>query len=82
MTALKVLSLSFILSSCSPAVVITKVEKQFPEKKYLRDCGSPGFSKEAAVYSDLVPYIKTLQSALDLCNNDKRALRNWAILED
>lgn len=79
---LKVLSLTFILSSCSPAVVITKVEKQFPEKKYLRDCGSPGFNKKAAVYSDLVPYIKTLQSALYLCNNDKKALRNWASTKD
>lgn len=72
------LSLSFILSSCSPAVVVTKVERQYPEKKYLRDCGSPALNKEKAVFSDLVPYIKTLQSALDLCNNDKEALRSWA----
>jgi hypothetical protein len=80
--ALKVISLSFILSSCSPAVVITKVEKQYPEKKYLRDCGSPDFKKDKPVYSDLVPYIKTLQSAFSLCNSDKKALRNWVSIED
>ena len=80
--ALKVLSLSFILSSCSPAVVVTKVEKQYPDKKYLRDCGSPNFAKEEPVYSDLVPYIKTLQSALHLCKNDKKALRSWVSVDD
>ncbi|MDH5518541.1 MAG: hypothetical protein OEY36_12105 [Gammaproteobacteria bacterium] len=58
------------------------MEKQLPQKKYLRDCGSPVFDKQQAVYSDLIPYIKSLQSALALCNNDKKALRQWSGLQD
>ena len=79
---LSYLFLSFILSSCSPAVTVTKVELQYPDKKYLRDCGSPKFKQEQAVFSDLVPYIKTIQAALELCNNDKQALRDWANYEE
>lgn len=74
---LSYLFLSLILSSCSQSVVITKIERQYPEKKYLRDCGSPKFKQKHAVFSDLVPYIKSIQTALELCNNDKQALRNW-----
>jgi len=77
----KFLLLSFTLSSCSPAITVTKLDKQYPDKKYLRDCGSPEFKREQSVYSDLIPYIKTLQSALELCNNDKKALRDWVSLE-
>lgn len=61
-------------------MTVSDVVKQYPEKKYLRDCGSPAFTKERAVFSDLLPYIKTLQTALELCNNDKAALREWAQL--
>ena len=75
---LSYLFLIFILSSCSPAVVVTKVERQYPDKKYLRDCGSASFKNDKPVYSDLVPYIQSLRSLLELCNNDKKALRGWA----
>lgn len=79
---LSYLFLSFILSSCSPSVVVTKIERQYPDKKYLKDCGSTGFKSDKPVYSDLVPYIQSLKSLLALCNNDKKALRRWANIND
>lgn len=75
------LFLSLYLSSCSKTVTIKEIQKQYPEAKYLRDCGDPAFNGEQAVYSELVPYIKTLQSALRQCNNDKKALRDWVDAE-
>jgi len=44
----------------------------------MRDCGQPQFKRDGSVFSDLIPYIKTLQARLALCNNDKAALRKWS----
>ena len=73
------LFLMFCLSSCSNnTVTVSKIEKQYPDKKYLRHCDAPVFDQKGAVYSDLFPYINSLRQALELCNNDKAALREWA----
>jgi len=58
-------------------VTEVKVEKQYPSETLMRDCGQPEFNRDGSIFSDLFPYIKTLQSALAQCNNDKRALRQW-----
>lgn len=47
-----------------------------PPWALLEDCTAP--QAELRTNGDLIPHIRALRNALRSCNDDKRALREWA----
>ena len=47
----------------------------FPPETLLKDCNKTNY--QGSTYKDVVEYALDLQSDVDKCNEDKKALRQW-----
>lgn len=69
-----------LLSGCSTTeyvtVTETVVKKQYPPEHWLAECGSPVFIGNSN--QDLMDYVLVMRTALNKCNEDKAALKEWA----
>lgn len=64
-----------MICACS----LTEVQRLKPPAVLLLDCPTVAFTGQT--YGDLVQHAISLKEAIDLCNQDKAALRKWATAE-
>ncbi len=74
-TGLLCLFLVLFLSACTSNPVV-RTEVVVPPKTFMAETPKPTFSGTAT--GELVPFIRELNNALDSCNDDKQALRDWS----
>ena len=72
-TGLTSLCLLALLTGCASAPQLTALA---PPQALLQDCPHPDLP--VATNGDLLRLLRGYEAALDACNIDKRALREWA----
>jgi hypothetical protein len=69
--------------SATPERVVVKTEyiRQFVPIVLAADCAVPPLPSENVTNETLVPYMIGMELAIEDCNADKRAIRQWQSME-
>ena len=75
--ALLSLTLSLLATGCASTQTITKTETvyRYPPEILTQPCPAPEYT--GSTWGDLAHYTVRLKGAVDLCNEDKRLIREW-----
>ena len=75
---LMIACLMLLLTACKPALVQTKTEYRYPPAYLMEPCPFAPKPPIGATNADLSKYILDTETMLDICNSDKREMRNLA----